>query len=88
MLELTDHLIDRAAGAGFAIRTPVAHDERGGLVAFEVPDSPGVLRALLAEDVIVDERHGALRVAPHFFSSEDDVDALFSALDRLGVAPG
>lgn len=88
VLELTDHLIARAGDAGFAIRTPVAHAERGGLVAFEVPDSKAVLHALLAEDVIVDERHGALRVAPHFFSSEDDVDALFAALERLGVTPG
>ncbi len=35
--------------------------------------------------VIVDERHGALRVCPHFYSSEDDIDALFAALKQLGV---
>ncbi|MEX2626584.1 MAG: aminotransferase class V-fold PLP-dependent enzyme [Ilumatobacteraceae bacterium] len=85
VLELTDHLIARAAEAGLAVRTPLVHAERGGMVAIEVPDSKAVLLALLAEDVIVDERHGALRVAPHFFSSEDDVDALFVALAHLGV---
>lgn len=85
VLELTDHLIERATGAGLVVRTPIDHAERGGLVAIEVPDSRAVLHALLAEDVIVDERHGAIRVAPHFFSSEDDVDALFAALSRLGV---
>lgn len=87
VLELTDHLVAQATAAGFAVRTPLAHAERGGMVAIEVPDSKAVLRALLADGVIVDERHGALRVAPHFFSSEDDVDALFAALDRLGVTP-
>ena len=85
VLELTDHLVACADTAGLTVRTPVAHADRGGLVAFEVPDSKAVLHSLLAEGVIVDERHGALRVAPHFFSSEDDVDALFAALDRLGV---
>jgi len=58
------------------------------MVAFEVPDSKAVLHALLAEGVVVDERHGALRVAPHFFSSEDDVDVLFATLGRLGVTGG
>lgn len=88
VLELTDHVIARADDAGLVVRTPVAHAERGGMVAIEVPESKGVLHALLAEGVVVDERHGALRVAPHFFSSEDDVDALFAALDRLGVTRG
>lgn len=86
VLELTDHVIARAGEAGLVVRTPLAHAERGGLVAIEVPQSKHVLHALLAEGVVVDERHGALRVAPHFFSSEDDVDALFAALARLGVA--
>lgn len=85
VLELTDHLIARAAESGLAVRTPIDHAARGGLVAIEVPDSKAVLRALLADGVIVDERHGALRVAPHFFSSEDDVDTLFAALSRQGV---
>ena len=85
VLELTDHLVARAEAAGLVVRTPVAHAERGGLVAFEVPDSKAVLHALLAAGVVVDERHGALRVAPHFFSSEDDVDALFAALERIGA---
>ena len=56
------------------------------MVAIEVPDSQAVLHALLAEGVIVDQRHGALRVAPHFFSTEDDIDVLFAALRRLGVS--
>ena len=88
VLELTDEIMARAAEAGLVVRTPRRHEERGGMVAIEVPDSEAVLHALLAEGVVVDQRHGALRVAPHFFSSEDDVDALFAALRRLGVAPG
>ena len=87
VLELTDRMIARAIDDGFVVRTPVDHDRRGGLVAFEVPDAPHVLERLLAEGVVVDERHGALRAAPHFFSTEDDVDALFDTLARLGVRP-
>ncbi len=82
-LELTAYCMERADEAGFAVRTPRDPARRGGLVAFEVPDSKQVLELLLDADVIVDERHGALRVCPHFYSSEDDLDALFEALRRL-----
>lgn len=86
-LELTGYTIDRADAAGLSIRTPREPASRGGLVAFDVPNSKHVLEELLMRNVIVDERHGALRVCPHFFSSEDDIDALFAALDDLGVTP-
>jgi selenocysteine lyase/cysteine desulfurase len=42
-----------------------------------------VLEELFDAGVIVDERHGALRICPHFYTSEDDLDALFEALGRL-----
>ena len=78
--ELTSYCINRADEAGFAVRTPRDPERRGGLVAFEVANAKHVLEQLLDRGVIVDERHGALRVCPHFYSSEDDVDALFDAL--------
>ncbi|MEX2555685.1 MAG: aminotransferase class V-fold PLP-dependent enzyme [Actinomycetota bacterium] len=83
-LELTSYCIERADEAGFTVSTPRDPSRRGGLVAFEVPESKHVLERLLDADVIVDERHGALRVCPHFYSSEDDIDVLFAALKRFG----
>lgn len=85
--ELTAYAVAKAAEDGWVVRTPTDPARRGGLVAVEVPDAPAVLDALLDRRVIVDERHGALRFCPHFFSSEDDVDALFDALVQLGVRP-
>ena len=86
-LELSGYLIDRATDAGFTVRTPSDPARRGAVVTFEVPESKKVLEELLDAGVIVDERHGALRVCPYFYSSEDDVDALFAALERLQVKP-
>jgi kynureninase len=79
-LELTGYLIDAAADAGYRVRSPREPERRGAVVSFEVPDSKHVLDRLLADGVIVDERHGAIRACPHFFSSEDDIDALLAAL--------
>jgi selenocysteine lyase/cysteine desulfurase len=87
VLELTDYAIAVAAERGYRVRTPREHARRGGLVAIEVVESKHALEVLLDAGVIVDERHGALRVSPHFFTSEDDLDALFAAMERLGITP-
>lgn len=87
--ELTSYLIERADEEGYPVRTPRAPERRGGMVAIGVEDSEAVLETLLRQErVIVDERHGALRICPHVYSSEDDVDAFFAALDRIGARPG
>jgi len=87
-LELTTYAIDRAIAEGYDVRTPRDPARRGALVAFEVAESKKVLEALLDAGIIVDERHGALRVCPHFYSSEDDLEALFDGLRRMGAGPG
>lgn len=87
--ELTSYLIERADDEGYPVRTPRDPARRGGMVAIGVQDSEDVLDTLLRQErVIVDERHGALRICPHVYSSEDDVDAFFGALDRIGARPG
>jgi selenocysteine lyase/cysteine desulfurase len=84
-LELTRYTIERADAAGLKVRTPREDHRRGALVAIEVPDAKEVLEKLLARRIIVDERHGALRICPHFSSNEDDIKALFEALSAIGV---
>lgn len=86
--ELTAYAIARADEEGYPVRTPRDPDRRGGMVAIGVQDSETVLERLLRQErVIVDERHGALRLCPHVYSSEDDVDAFFDALRRVGARP-
>ena len=82
-LELTGYLIERADDEGYPVRTPRDPDRRGAMVTLEVPRSKDTLHHLLERGVIVDERHGALRACPHFFTSEDDIDAMFDALRRF-----
>lgn len=83
----TQHLIDytlaRADEYKLATRTPRDASRRGGLVTIEVSNSKHVLEELLERGVIVDERHGALRLSPHFYSSEGDIDRFFEALREI-----
>ncbi len=85
--ELTDHVMDRADAMGLPIRTPRDRKARGGVVNVGVGQRAGeVADALYDRDICVDYRGDGLRVSPHFFNSEADIDALFAALERVGVS--
>jgi selenocysteine lyase/cysteine desulfurase len=42
-----------------------------------------ILQALFDRDVVLDKRGQALRISPHFFNSEEDVDRCFEELRAL-----
>ncbi len=82
--ELADYVIARADEAGLPVRTPRNRSARGGVVNLAVGPHAGQLsRALLGRDVCTDARGEGLRVSPHFFNTEEDVDRLFDALAEL-----
>jgi kynureninase len=82
--ELTDHVIARADEAGLPVRTPRDREARGGVVNVGVgPDAGRICHALLDRDVCTDFRGDGLRISPHFFNTEDDVDRCFAELARL-----
>lgn len=82
--ELADHVIARADAAGLAVRTPRDRRERGGVVNVGVgPNAEALCHALLDRDVCTDFRGDGLRISPHFFNTEDDIDRCFDVLVSL-----
>jgi kynureninase len=82
--ELTDHVIARADAAGLPVRTPRDRDARGGVVNVGVgPNAEAICHALLARDVCTDSRGDGLRISPHFFNTEADIDRCFDELVAL-----
>ena len=80
----TSRLIALADERGFPVTAPRAAERRGGTVAFDVPHAREVAQALLARDVIVDYRPGAgIRVAPHFYTSDDEVEDVVASIDEI-----
>ncbi len=80
-LRLTRIMMDAANARGWRLNMPERDDERGGSVVIDVPEGERVANALIASGVIVDYRPNAgIRVAPHFYNSEEEVR---SAMDRL-----
>ena len=82
--ELTDHVIARADGAGLPVRTPRARSARGGVVNVGVgPEAGKLCHALLERDVCTDYRGDGLRISPHFFTTESEIDRCFDELAAL-----
>jgi kynureninase len=82
--ELTEHVIARADAAALPVRTPRDAAHRGGVVNVGVgPDAEKLCHALLERDVCTDFRGDGLRVSPHFFNTEADVDRCFDELRSL-----
>jgi kynureninase len=80
----TERLIALADARGYPVAAPRDAGRRGGTVAFDVPHAREVSRALLARDVIVDYRPGAgIRVAPHFYTSDAELDAVVELIDDI-----
>lgn len=80
----TTRLIGLADARGFNVTAPRDLQRRGGTVAFDVPHGREVAQALLARDVIIDYRPGAgIRIAPHFYTSDSELDAAVDAIDEI-----
>jgi kynureninase len=83
-LRQTTRLIELADARGFPLTVPREPRRRGGTVAFDVPHAREVAQALLARDIIVDFRPGAgIRVAPHFYTSDDEVESAVESIDDI-----
>ena len=80
----TARLVALADERGYQLSTPRDPERRGGTVAFDVPHGAAVAQALLARNVIIDYRPGAgIRVAPHFYTSDDEVERVAVELDDI-----
>ena len=82
--ELQDLVIERADALGLEVRTPRLREERGGVVNVKVgDDAEAICHALLDRDVCTDSRGDGLRISPHFFTNEDDIERCFVELGGL-----
>ena len=78
----TARLVDLADARGYRVSAPRDPARRGGTVAFDVPHGYEVAQYLLARDILIDYRPGAgIRVAPHFYTSDDELDAVVAEID-------
>jgi selenocysteine lyase/cysteine desulfurase len=85
ILALTDHLIAGLQARGCQITTPIDHRrERSGIVCFrQAANSPAALaERLCAAGVIISLRGDVIRISPHFYNTEEEVERLLEALPK------
>jgi kynureninase len=83
-LRQTAMLVETADARGYTVTAPRDPARRGGTIAFDVPHGAAVAQALLARDVVIDYRPGAgIRVAPHFYSTDDEIARCVGEIDDI-----
>ncbi|MBV9624636.1 MAG: aminotransferase class V-fold PLP-dependent enzyme, partial [Acidobacteria bacterium] len=80
----TSRLIELAGGRGWRVNTPLDPAQRGGTVSIEMPHSHEVCRELLKREVLVDWRPRAgVRMSPHFYNADSELDRAIAVLDEI-----
>jgi len=80
---LTDHLITGLKNKGYPIASPRAADSWSGIVSFASPaHDPGQIVRTLRKDhhTEIALREGRLRVSPHFYNTQAQIDRLVAHL--------
>jgi cysteine desulfurase/selenocysteine lyase len=81
VLDLGDVIIREAEKRGFKILTPKAREERGGIVTFSGKFDPVKTRdALREKGIMVNARDGGIRVSPHFYNMDEELERFFAVL--------
>jgi len=77
---LTDRLLEGLHQSSRAITSPIEEERRSGIVTFRMEKASEVARKLQEGGVVVAPRVNTLRVSPHFYNTEQEIDVL---LDRI-----
>jgi len=81
VLALTDYLCATAARAGMEVFSSRQPDDRSSIVSLIVPgDVRQRMRECRAQGIIVNQRAGRLRVSPHCYNSEEEIERLVDLL--------
>ena len=83
IVKVTDHLIDSVKDQGFELQTPEEKQCRSGIVNFKVDNPQELAEKLQKKGIIVCARASGIRVSPHFYNTEEEIDKLFEEIKRL-----
>lgn len=82
ILKLTDYLIDALKSLKLEIQTPQEEQYRSGIVNFKIGKPQKVTEKLGNKGIIVSAISNGIRVSPHFYNTEEEIDKLTSAIKR------
>ena len=75
---LAAHTIASLRSRDFNVITP--ERARGGIVSIQHPAASNLVRVLAEQSIFVEDRGPVVRVSPHFYNTEEEIDRFVSAL--------
>jgi kynureninase len=83
-VRLTTMIAQMALERGLRVNTPLEPQHRTGWIGIDFDGSDRAYRELIARRVFIDHRPGCgLRVSPHFYTSDDEIEHFFRELDAV-----
>jgi len=76
IMKLTDQLIEAVEDLGLKLQTPKEKQSRSGIVNFEMNRPQKLVEKLEKKGIVVSVRANGIRVSPHYYNTEEEIDAL------------
>jgi len=83
IIKLTDRLIDSVKDLGLELQTPEQRQCRSGIVNFKIRKPQKVTDRLNKKGIVVSARANGIRVSPHFYNTEEEIDKLIEEIKKL-----
>jgi len=84
IFQLTDYLIEQLQTLGdYEFITPLEKEYRSGIINIRIPDNIEVVKKLKEKKIITSSRYGGIRISPHFYNTEKDIDDLIDNLELI-----
>jgi selenocysteine lyase/cysteine desulfurase len=80
ILKLTNSLIEGVENLGLKLQTPKESPYRSGIVNFKIDKPRETAEKLKRKGIIVSARANGLRVSPHFYNTEEEIDRLMEEI--------
>ncbi len=82
IMKLTGYLMKRAEDDGFELQTPKEEHMRSGIVNIKTVKAENIAQKLAKKRIKVSARDHGIRVAPHYYNTEHDIDTLLSNIKK------
>ena len=83
IIKLTDRLIDAVKDLGLELQTPEEKQCRSGIVNFKIGKADKITDKLNRKGIVVSARAHGIRVSPHFYNTEEEIDKLTEEIKKL-----
>lgn len=85
VLNITRKLMEKLNDLGAKILTPYDREKRAGIVTvrFDKMDYNRTVEELAKEKIIVSKRMNALRISPHIYNTEEEIEKIIQSIRRM-----